>query len=313
MLTLLLVWLLISTVYFFLPWSVRMPVYEKVPQLHRALMTGGYKLVSGWDQLALFGRDARVELPLGARGDLVYGGWPSQGLQLFGRAKRLENRGFVVGYSESLKDPLWVAYRVFDVPKLDSGKRPSHFKRDERTRAGVVHNDYTKSGYDRGHMAPNYAIATRYGTEGQRETFLMSNIIPQTPWVNRGIWKELEMTVSKRYGRYFGEVWVITGPVFDGPVRRLDSGVAIPSGYYKILADEDGEELRVLAFLVAADCPPYSRIRKQLVSVDRIEELTGLDFFPALSTDAQRRLEAEPATRLWPWLPAAVHYYAGGK
>jgi len=243
----------------------------------------------------------------------VYGGWPSQGLKVLDRVKLLENEGYTVGYSESMQNPLWVAYRVFDVPVLESRKRPSYFRIDHRTSAKVSHNDYRGSGYDRGHMAPNYAISTRYGVDGQRETFLMSNIIPQTPRVNRYLWKDLEHCVARRYGRYFGEVWVITGPVFSEPIGRLDSGIPIPSGYYKILADEAGDTLRVLAFLVERDCPPYTRIASRRVSVDELEELTGLDFFPKLSKAEQAELESRPAGRLWPWLFPSIQYLFGSQ
>ncbi|WP_322609117.1 DNA/RNA non-specific endonuclease [Pontiella agarivorans] len=309
-----LLYLLISVVYFHLPWSIRFPVYEKAPQLHRALMSAGFKAMNGWDSLALFGKDVEIPIPGNARGDWVYGGYPKQeGFKLIGRAKELHNRGYVVGYSEFLKNPLWVSYRLFDVPKLDSGRRPSGFKADLRTRAGVHHNDYTRSGYDRGHMAPNYGIATRYGPDAQKETFLMSNVIPQTPAVNQGIWRELEMLVAKKYGRYFSEVWIITGPVFQKPVEKLDSGVSIPSAYYKIVVDECDGAVRALAFLIEKDCPPYTRFRKRLVSIDEIETLTGLNFFPGLSEEEQIELETDAAGRLWPRIRPALRYQFKGK
>jgi len=305
--------LLVSVIYYHLPWNVRYPVHDRAPQLNAVLMRSGFAVMNQWDQLALFGRDASVVIDRSARGDRVYGGFPSQGFQLFGRVRQLENRGYTVGYSESMKNPMWAAYRVFDVPVLKSGKRPSRFRADSRTRAGIGHDDYTRSGYDRGHMAPNYAIATRYGTDAQLETFLMSNVIPQTPSVNRHMWKDLEMTVAERYGRYFTEVWVITGPVFREPVEKLESGIPIPSHYYKIIADERGGKLRVLAFLIEKDCPPYTRLRKRLVSVDRVEALTGFDFFSELPKDVQERIEAAPATRLWPVLRPALRYHLRGK
>ncbi len=309
-----LVYLLTALVYFHLPWSIRFPVYQKAPQLHRTLMLTGYNVMNGWDQLALFGKDVKIPVPGDARGDFVYGGRPKQeGFHLFGRVKELQNRGYAVGYSDSMKNPLWVGYRLFDVPKLQSGQRPSGFKADARTKAEIRHNDYTNSGYDRGHMAPNYGIATRYGRDAQLETFLMSNVIPQTPAVNRGLWKDLEMLSARKYGRYFTEIWVITGPVFQEPVEKMKSGVRIPSHYYKIMVDERGGELRALAFLVEKDCPPYTRIRKCLVSIDRIETLTGLDFFPGLSEEEQIALETDPAGRLWPWLKPAARYRLKGK
>jgi endonuclease G len=294
--------------YYFLPWSVRQGVYKGAPWLDRTLRRSGFRIVRGWDELGLWGRDCTTTLNPEQRGNHAYGGYPSQGIQLIDRATVLENVGYVVGYSESMRNPLWVTYRVFDVPISDSGKRPSGFRIDHRTTSKVSHGDYTRSGYDRGHMAPNYAIATRYGMYGQRETFLMSNVIPQNPRVNRHIWKDLEMLVAQRYGRYFGEVWVITGPIFKKPIKRLESGVAIPSAYYKILADEDGDELRAKAFIIESDCPPYTRIKSHLVSIDELEDLTHLDFFPELSKDAQTKLESKPAGRLWPWLGAAIRH-----
>jgi endonuclease G len=177
----------------------------------------------------------------------------------------------------------------------------------------VKSGDYTHSGFDRGHMAPNFGIATRYGREGQLETFLMSNIIPQDPSVNQGIWKHLEMRIARRYGLYFSEVWVITGPIFQKPVSKLESGVAIPEAYYKIIADEHGGHLRTLSFIFEMNCPPYTRIKKRLVSIDEIEEKTGLNFFPDLAAEQQDELESAPAGRLWPLPIPAVKYHLNGK
>lgn len=308
-----LVWALLSISYYALPWSVRGPVNDHVPLLDRTLQESGFVLLQGWDELALFGHDSKVPADAADRGSRVFGGFPSQGLQLFGRVRVLENIGYTAGYSDAMRNPLWVAYRLFDVPRLSSGSRASRFSTDQRTRAKVRHDDYTHSGYDRGHMAPNHGIATRYGAGAQKETFLMSNIVPQNPMVNRHLWKDLEHRVSDRYGRYFGEVWVVTGPVFQPPVEKLPSGVPIPSHYYKIIADEKDGELRVLAFLVEQRCPPYTRIKTRLVSVDVIEELTGLDFFPDLPEAVQTDLESRPATRLWPWLLPAIEYHLHGK
>lgn len=300
---LVLLYLCATVGYYFLPWSLRQSVYKLNPQLNKTLRVKGFRIVEGWDGLGLWGRDCRTIVESGCRDNHAFGGYPSDKKHL----TYLENKSYVVGYSESLRNPLWVAYRVFDVPARKSGKRPG-FRTDRRTRSKVSPRDYTHSGYDRGHMAPNYAISTRYGSDGQRETFLMSNIIPQTPRINRYLWKDLEMRVAKRYGLYFNEVWVLTGPVFEKTIHRLKSGVAIPSAYYKIVVDEKDGQLRATAFLIAADCPPYTRIKSRLVSIDQIEELTGLDFFPQLPLDNQIALEANPATRLWPWLGSALQY-----
>jgi DNA/RNA endonuclease G (NUC1) len=123
--------------------------------------------------------------------------------------KIIKNEGFIVGYDEKRMNPAWVAYRIFKDDIETGPKRPSRFSIDKRTSAKVSHNDYTNSGYDRGHMAPNYAIALRYGVDAQKETFLMSNIVPQSPALNQGPWRELEEDVAREYGNSCGEVWVI--------------------------------------------------------------------------------------------------------
>lgn len=309
-------YVLVTVGYYHLPWSVRQVVYFRAPKMDLALRKRGYVIMQAWDELALFGRDAAVKLDQSHRDDYAYAGPPSQVQRVFGRIKVLENRGYMVGYSESMKNPLWVTYRIFDVPNLDRrsiGPRQSRFDVDRRTRARVAHEDYTHSGYDRGHLAPNYGIASRYGREAQLETFLMSNIIPQNPDVNRYIWKDLELRVAKRYGRYFREVWVITGPVFQGEMKKLDSDVPIPSAYYKIIVDENNGELRALAFLVPRRCPPYTRIKSCLVSIDALEAVTDLDFFPELPDDMEAELEAATASRLWPWIGPSITYHLFGK
>jgi endonuclease G len=301
-------YVILTVGYYLLPWSIREAVYLRAPSVDRALRKSGFNILQGWDELALIGRDAAVRMEGSFRGDFAYGGFPAQGMKIFGRVNVLENRGYVAGYSESMRNPLWVTYRIFDIPKVSYGKRQSRFSVDTRTQAQVSHNDYTHSGYDRGHMAPNYGIATRYGPEAQKETFLMSNVIPQNPAVNRHLWKDLEMRVAKRYGRYFGEVWVVTGPVFQGEIKKLESGVPVPSAYYKIIVDEHRGELRALAIMVPRYVPPYTRIKTCLVSIDEIEQLTDLDFFPGLPADVEAELESERATRLWPWIGPALHY-----
>ena len=303
----------ISVGYYHIPWEQRRAVYVRAKEVDTYLMKTGLRLMQGWDELALFGQDVQIDVDGTHRESWVYGGFPSQGAQWFGRIRQLDNKGYTVGYSDSMRNPLWVTYRLFDMPKLQSGPRPSSFKKDSRTKAQVSPSDYTHSGLDRGHMAPNYGIATRYGAVAQKETFLMSNIIPQTPSVNRHLWKELEHRVANQYGRYFSEVWVTTGPVFQKPIQKLKSGVPIPSHYYKIIADEQEGTLRVMAFLIERNLPPYTRVKTRLVSIDELEELTGLNFFPEFDEEAQAQFESVVATRMWPWIVPSLRYRFQGK
>jgi endonuclease G len=282
--------------YYLLPWSTKKStVYACCPKVHKFLSLKGLRMMQRIDGLGV-GTDCETVVDSSFKGEKTFGGLP---VSYSFTPHILKNKSYVVGYSEKLKNPRWVAYRVFREDTFKIEKRPS-FRVDVRTRAHVLPSDYKKSGYDRGHMAPNYSIARCYGRSGQRETFLMSNIIPQKPRVNRYIWRDLEKLIIKDYVKDYGEIWVMTGPVFKEPVKRLKSGVAIPSGFFKIIADKSGNKLRVQAFLIPAFIPPYSRLKPFLVSVDTIEELTQIDFFPNLSPSDQEKIESK-VSRMWPW------------
>ena len=211
----------------------------------------------------------------------------------------LRNQGFVVGYSEQRRDPLWVCYRVFRVGTEVLPDRPSRFLVDDRTRSRVPPEAYAGSGYDRGHMAPNFAIATRYGQAAQAETFLMSNIVPQAPRLNRGMWQRLEMLASKTYAPRCDEVWIIAGPVFDRNIQALRSGVEIPDACYQIILDELNDRPRVLAFVIPQDVPLNARLEDYLRSVDDVEAMAGLDFLSELPDELEGSLEAQRPTTLW--------------
>ena len=257
----------------------------------------------------------------------VYGGIPvaRSGSSRF---VTLDNQGFDTGWSESRLCPVWTGYRVGGTKRPGKLKRPGTFSRDRRTRMAVTHRDYTRSGYDRGHMAPNHAIATRYGRDAQVETFRMSNVCPQTPDLNRGIWKKIEGKVARKWSQRFEEVWVITGPVYDDDREFLHgrtSGVEIPDAFFKVIIDEvavktdqqnsgvssgashnagsfvitPGHRPRVLAFLIPQEVSRKDSPSEFFVSVDWIEERTGLDLMPDLPDGIEARIESEIADRLW--------------
>ncbi len=216
-----------------------------------------------------------------------------------------ENHGFVVGYSEQRRDPLWVA---FSLRPVSSGRLPPRprFERDPRSQAGVNYRDLTGSGFDRGHMAPNYSMAKLYGVEAQRQSFLMTNVVPQRPRLNQLLWQRLEEAEIDNMASRWRELWVTTGPVFDDDRETLSSGVEIPDMFYRLWLDEteDGE-LRALALLVPQNVRGDEPLSDFLTTVDHIEALTGLDFYPQLPESEQERLESVRAD-LQAWEFAAI-------
>lgn len=227
----------------------------------------------------------------------VYGGWPeAPRFSLRTWTRVFENRGFTVGYSELRRNPLWVAYRVQPVPQRRPYRRPDGFQTDTRTVARVRPQDYSHSGYQRGHLAPSWLIAQLHGHKAQLETFLMSNITPQKPGLNQKLWQRLEEIEADRFAQWFDGVWVLTGPVFDDDIRRLRSGVEIPDAFYRIYVDEAPQGApRILAFIVPQTVRGDEALTGFVATVDEIEARTGLDFLPGLEAGLETRLESAPA------------------
>ena len=227
--------------------------------------------------------------------NLVFGGFPKTSSAT---VLLLKNIAYYSGYCDDRRNPLWVGYRL---NAKDSGmklKRPSGFKTDMRTRSRISHKDFSKTGYDRGHMAPNSAIALRFGLDAQLETFLLSNIVPQAPELNRKVWQRLEK-LEDEYANRLETVWVITGPIFDEHIQTIANNIEIPDAFYKIIFDDDRGELRTLAFLHPQPVTGKEPIESFLTSIDEIEKLTGLDFLWPLTDEIEDRLEALTPAKLW--------------
>lgn len=230
---------------------------------------------------------------------IVYGGLPR--LRADGEELRvLVNQAYVVGYSDALGLARWAAYRVVDLPRIPPAPpRPERFIVDRRTAARVEPQVYAGSGYDRGHLAPNFAVATRHGAAAQRETFLMSNIAPQRHRLNAGLWQDLEQRIATNYPARYGEVWVLTGPVLGPDPARLKGRVAVPAAFFKIIVDEQDGRLRTLAFLIPQEAPANAEPERYLTTIAEIEARTGLDFFAALADAAEQEVESRRAARVW--------------
>lgn len=223
-------------------------------------------------------------------------GWPQYNAAQHNavQLQLLINEGYVVGYSAVHKQPLWVAYRLLDTDQYRGLKRPEWFNADHRVDRPVRYYEYSRSGYTRGHLAPSYAIGRSYGTKAQHETFFMTNISPQLATFNGKWWQRLEEVVYSHFTRRLNEVWVVTGPVFDENEETLGYGIAVPDAFYKIvLAKKFSGDWIVLAFLVPQTAPATAPLSAYQVSVDRIEEQTGLDFFTQWSQSQQALMEQE--------------------
>ena len=267
-----------------------------------ALLWNGNGLGDITDALDITGTDSVYEYDEEApSGSVFFAGAPKRTGDVQPADIKVLDRGeFAVGWSPSLRRPVWCAYHVTPDVLYQSGQRPG-FAKDKEAANSPSPGDYTHSGYDRGHMVPNHAIESRYGTDDQKKTFLMSNIAPQTPALNQGVWRNVEHRIADFWPAKYGEIWVIVGTI---PNRRGETlsgtDIEIPGRFYQVIVAQEGMDVRALAVVFDQHVPWREWAARNIVSIDELEEEAGLDFLPDLPTFIQNPLEAETPSRLWP-------------
>jgi len=211
----------------------------------------------------------------------------------------LDREGFALGYSSAWKQPKWVSYRLTaeEVITATVG-RSNDFQPDPDVKGSQSQlDDYRGSGYDRGHNAPSADM--KWSAKAMKECFYLSNMSPQDGSCNSGIWNEIENTV-RGFACAEGSVFVVTGPVVGKDPKTIGNNrVAVPDGFYKVVYDET-PPAKMIAFYVPNRRMP-GKPKDYACTVDRIEEMTGLDFFSKLPVSVQVKLEAECAVSAWDW------------
>lgn len=212
----------------------------------------------------------------------------------------LEYRDYTLSYNEEHEQAEWVAY-ILTRENLEKpwNKRSDNFLPDDRVKYGsATPTDYRGSGYDRGHLVPAADMA--FDVESMQETFLMSNISPQSRNFNKGIWRELE-ELTRDWAKKFNEIYVVTGPVLSQDPKGYigENEVSVPSAYYKVLLDLAEPEQKAIGFIIPNQVS-FEPLYEFVASVDQVEALTGIDFFPDLMPgELERTLESEYNLDLW--------------
>ncbi len=202
----------------------------------------------------------------------------------------VQHQYFTLSYSEEHEQAEWVAHTLTkENLNKDWLKREDNFRPDNQVKTGSsTPNDYRGSGYDRGHLVPSADMA--YSKEAMQETFLMSNISPQASNFNKGVWRELE-ELTRNWAKKFDQLYVVTGPVLTMDIKGTigDNEVSVPAAYYKVLLDLTAPDYKGIAFVIPNEVT-FEPLYKFATSIDAVESLTGIDFFPKLM---EKELEAE--------------------
>ena len=210
----------------------------------------------------------------------------------------VQHTHFTLSYSEKDEQAEWVAYQLTLNELRNAAERNDNFREDPKVLSGsATPDDYRRSGYDRGHLAP--AGDMGFSEEAMSESFYMSNISPQDRAFNRGIWRTLE-TQTRDWAAESGSLYVVTGGVLTEKIKVIGTKnkVSVPKYFYKVLLDLEESDVKAIAFLLpneGSDAP----LSQFVISIDSLESMTGIDFFPALPDDLEEKLESSVSLSGW--------------
>lgn len=212
----------------------------------------------------------------------------------------IRHEGYTLSYNSDYRISNWVAYELTSKEATSQrAERSNKFVVDPDVKGATAYNeDYTRTGYDRGHMAP--AGDMKWSLKAMRESFYLSNICPQKPGLNRGIWKDLEEQV-RLWAKENGRVWIAAGPVISSDMRRLGKNrVGIPKAFYKVVCMEVNGKMKGIGFLFEnRDYENGQSPKTVAVTIDSVENVTQIDFFPALPDAVEGEMEANIDWSCW--------------
>jgi endonuclease G len=189
------------------------------------------------------------------------------------------HEGYTVSYNTDYKIANWVAYRLTaEEVKSTEARRSDNYMPDPMVKENetATNDDYRRSGYDRGHLAP--AADMKWSVTAMNESFYFTNICPQNKNLNAGIWNDLEIQCRK-WAIQYSDILIIAGPVTDEYPQRLGRNrVAIPRGFFKVVYIRHDGQPKGMGFLFDNRAYINTSFKEMAVPVDSIEKVTGLDF-----------------------------------
>lgn len=210
----------------------------------------------------------------------------------------LKRTGYVASYNKTTLLPNWVAWHLTAERTEGSAKRSGvDFAEDtEVPEPRATDWDYYNSGYDRGHMCP--AADNKWSKKAMEESFLFTNMCPQNGNLNRGDWNEMEMACRK-WAKKYGDLYIVCGPIlYKGKHKTIGKNkVVVPEAFFKVVL-RTGDDPQAIGFIyknTSGNRPKDSYVN----TVDEVERITGIDFFPSLPDDVEKKVEAGCDLGLW--------------
>ena len=209
----------------------------------------------------------------------------------------LRRASYITSYNKETRIPNWVAWHLTAEQTDGPYKRLSNFHEDEDVptpRATL--SDYRGSGWSRGHMCP--AGDNKWDEKAMYDSFSLINVCPQNSSLNSGLWNSIEMDCRK-WARKYGDIYIVCGPVLmKGNHETIgENDVVVPEAFFKVVLCLKGQP-KAFGFIVR-NTDGNKKRDLYYNSVDQVERITGIDFFPALPDDIEDEVEANANIKDW--------------
>jgi endonuclease G len=210
----------------------------------------------------------------------------------------ITRKHYSLSYNEHHEVANWVAYPLGHAHIKNCVDRADAFRADPMVTTGSASlEDYKGSNFDRGHLLP--AGDMKFDREAMRDTFYLSNMTPQSANFNRGRWKTMENLV-RAWALKYNNLLVVTGPILENnlPTIGNQNRVSVPIEYYKVIVVKKGNSYEGIGFLLNVNVP-YNDLSLYALSINQIEERSGIDFFSFLKDSEEEQIENRLNVSAW--------------
>lgn len=223
----------------------------------------------------------------------------------------ISHLAYSLSYNELNEQANWVAYELTNEETNSIFKRNNKFIVDPQVKTeSANNNDYLASGFDRGHLAP--AGDMEWSATAMEESFYYSNMSPQEPSFNRGVWKRAEELV-RNWAIEYKSIYIVTGPVLSDNLPTIGPNkVSIPKYYYKVILDYHKGFVKGVGFVIP-NTGSKELLETFAISIDSVEKVTGINFFPLLPDLQEKIIERNFNIESWNWSHSKQLYEDGNE
>lgn len=211
----------------------------------------------------------------------------------------LYREGYTTSYNVDTRTPNWVAWHLTANHTNGPAKRKGIiFQADEDIPAPRVDTyDYMRSGYDRGHMCP--AGDNHWSQKAMEQSFLMTNICPQVPALNSGLWNTIEKQ-CRTWAQVYGDIYIVCGPIYFNQKHKTigKNKIQVPEAFFKVVLRLK-DEPKAIGFICRNASAKGRKKTDYVNSVDEVERITGMDFFSQLPDDIEQQIEGQADIKDW--------------